>query len=780
MMSLSSSPSRVATVPLQIVHLEDNDGDAETVERELREAGMAAEIARVRNEAGFRHELARPEINVILANCHSPELEGFSAVELAREERPEVPFIFVSSQLDHHHAIESLSAGVTDFVFKQHLRELIPVIRRAVGESQTRDELLIARKNLRAQAELLDHANDSIILCDADGTIRYWNRGSERIYGWTKEEAVGQKVHTLLKTQLASETADLEATLRAQSHWEGELEQTTRDGRRVQIASHWTLKGKTPDSSRLQINTDITAQKNAESALRQSEERYRRFVDEDLTGNLVMRPDGSILTCNQAFLRSFGFESVEGAKSMNVMSLMRHRKDGAELFALVQKEGVAERHELEMRQAGGDAVYVAARLVGEFDGDGNLAEVRGYLFNDTRRKRLEEELIQAQKMEGLGTLAGGIAHDFNNILTIILGYARQLESRPARPEQIAGTVDVIKEAVERGATLVQQLLTSARQAEVRFASLDLNALLRDLEQMLWATFPRMIDFKLSLQPNLPLITADRSQIHQVLLNLCVNARDAMPNGGSISLETSLHSSEHVAEFFTGAELKQYVCIRVRDTGMGMTPEVKAHIFEPFFTTKERAKGTGLGLSVVYGVVNKHRGFIQAESEPNVGTTFSIYLPVGQEQEQLGGVAAPDTQRKGHEPQTILLVEDEEMLRDLGVEILQAEGYRVLAAKDGIEAVEMFADHHEHIGLVVCDLGLPRLGGREVFLKMKELRPDVRAIVASGYLEPNMRSEILKAGVLDTIQKPYDFRDLVEKIGSIIGAAQSEDDQPQLF
>jgi CheY-like chemotaxis protein len=338
---------------------------------------------------------------------------------------------------------------------------------------------------------------------------------------------------------------------------------------------------------------------------------------------------------------------------------------------------------------------------------------------------------------------------------------------------------VIREAVERGAALVQQLLTSARQAEARFSAVDLNAVVTELESMLQATFPKMITFELRLQQNLPPIKADRSQIHQVLLNLCVNARDAMPVGGSICLETSLVSAATVAEHFTGADAKQYGCVRIRDTGCGMTPEVKAHIFEPFFTTKERAKGTGLGLSVVYGVVNNHHGFVHVDTAPGAGTTFNIYLPVEHTDEQ----SADDLAAGGPEArvaQTILLVEDEEMLRDLGVQILEGEGYRVLPARDGVEAVELFALHRESIGLVVCDLGLPRLGGRDAFMKMKEINPGVRAIVASGYLEPSVRSEILRAGVIDTIQKPYDFREMVEKIRSVIGKAHRPNAHPELF
>jgi two-component system, cell cycle sensor histidine kinase and response regulator CckA len=509
-----------------------------------------------------------------------------------------------------------------------------------------------------------------------------------------------------------------------------------------------------------------------------TDERYRRFVTEDFTGMLMMRTDGQIVTCNPAVASIFGFDSVEEAVSANFFAFLRSRQDGIELLETVRQHGMVDRHEMEMTQRNGDPVYVVARLIGNF-ANGELTELRVYLFNDTKRKRLEQQLIQAQKMEGLGTLAGGIAHDFNNILAIILGYTNKLESSHSKPNEFPGAIKIIKEAVERGAALVQQLLTSARQTEARFSSVDLNALVRELESMLQATFPKTISFNLKLAPDLPVITADKSQLHQVLLNLCVNARDAMPNGGTLTLVTSITPGTDLTEMFSGVTADSYACIRVRDTGIGMTRQVKSHIFEPFFSTKERGKGTGLGLSVVYGVINNHRGFVQVESEPGAGTSFIVYLPVKHlPAEQLGGdrTGAP----RQDIPQTILLVEDEEMLRELGVSILESEGFRVLAAKDGVEAVALFESYSDEIGLVVCDLGLPRLGGREAFLKMKERRPDVRAIVASGYLEPIIRSEMLKAGVIDTIQKPYDFNDLVARIRSIIGPQPVSDDHPELF
>jgi len=422
---------------------------------------------------------------------------------------------------------------------------------------------------------------------------------------------------------------------------------------------------------------------------------------------------------------------------------------------------------------------VVAKFAGSFDQTGKLTEWKGYLFNETSRIRLEQQLIQTQKMEGLGTLAGGIAHDFNNILGIILGYTTRLEDWKKHPERMPEAIKVIRDAVGRGASLVQQLLTSARQTDSRFVPLDLNDLTHELEKMLAATFPKTISFVLRLQPNLPLAKADRSQIHQVLLNLCVNARDAILHEGTITLETGVCEADELREHFTGVNAERYVYIRVIDTGVGINQQAKSRIFEPFYSTKERGKGTGLGLSVVYGVVKNHHGFIQVDSEPGEGATFTVYLPVitvaepnGHRPDEPGGLKAS---------RTIMLVEDEELLRDLGVMMMEADGYRVLSAKDGLEAVEIFESHADEIGLVVCDLGLPRLSGQEVFLRMKEIKPDVRAIVASGYLEPKTRIEILRAGVLDTVQKPYDFREMMKKIRSIIGEPQTEEDrQPQLF
>ena len=765
---------------LQIVHLETNDEDAKLVAAELRNGGINGELIRVRNEAEFVHEITRRPVDVVLADPACPECDALCALTLAREKRPGVPVVFLAGPQSRGRITELLRAGATDFISKANLPKLGPSIHRVIQETRTQLDLERTRRELLRHAELLDLANDAIVISDAQDKISYWNRGAERMYGWSRAEAIGRDVHDLLQTGPPEKLSEVMETLRSKQHWEGEIQQMRRDGALIVASTGWTLRGADVEASLLQLSIDVTERIRAQEAVRRSEERYRDFVDEDLTGNLIMKPDGAMVTCNPAFARIFGFDSMEEAQAANFLSLFYSKKEGVELIAGLRPNESTERQELEMRQRDGETVFVVAKFSGTFDAAGNLTEVKGYLFNDTKRKRLEQQIIQAQKMEGLGTLAGGIAHDFNNILAIIFGYTTTLGGWKEHPERMPEAIKVIRDAVGRGASLVQQLLTSARQTDAHFAPLDLNALASELQKMLNATFPKTINHVLHLQPNLPLAKADRSQINQVLLNLCVNARDAIPHEGTITLTTGVTEAGELEEIFSGVTAERYIFIRVIDTGTGISKEVKHHIFEPFYTTKERGKGTGLGLSVVYGVVNNHRGFVQVESEPGHGTTVSVYLPVGCAGEaEANGRGGPG--RLYDSARTIMLVEDEEMLRELGVMMMEAGGYRVLAARDGVEALEMFESHADEIGLVLCDLGLPRLGGRDVVLRMKEIKPDVRTIVASGYLDPIVRSEMLRAGVLDTVQKPYDFREMMEKIRSVIGQPQTEDDrQPQLF
>ena len=361
-------------------------------------------------------------------------------------------------------------------------------------------------------------------------------------------------------------------------------------------------------------------------------------------------------------------------------------------------------------------------------------------------KRLEQQLRQAQKMESIGTLAGGIAHDFNNILNIIKGYASLLRQQgPQDNRDVTESLDVIDEAIGRGASTVQQLLAAAKGSAVRFEQVDLNDTLQKLKALLSGTFPRTIDIGLDFDSNLAPVLADPNQINQVLLNICVNARDAMPDGGELLLKTETLNGAELPPHFQRAKETSYACISVKDVGLGMDEVTKSRIFEPFFTTKEQGQGTGLGLSVAYGIVTSHGGFIDVASATGRGTTFRIYLPIADSHRGTAGLDRPadpleieSVAANGH---VVLFVEDEVRQLELMRKSLEKAGYRVLVAMDGVEAIETFLRHKHEISVVVLDLGLPKLNGWEALQKMRKADPTLKPILASGYISSEMESAL---------------------------------------
>ncbi len=385
----------------------------------------------------------------------------------------------------------------------------------------------------------------------------------------------------------------------------------------------------------------------------------------------------------------------------------------------------------------------------------------------TEHKRLEEQLRQAQKMESLGTLAGGIAHDINNILQIILVNTSSMKRGILDENKLNKIIEINTNAVKRGSKLIQQILTFARKTDTKLISLDLNAIIKDIVRMLEETFPRTIKFILELTPNIPYIIGDQNQIGQVILNLCVNSRDAMPDGGTISISTRLVMGWDVKEKFPDASTERYVLIQTTDTGCGMNEDVRHRIFEPFFTTKESSKGTGLGLSVVYGIVTSHSGFIDVASDVGVGTTFSIYLPASKDSQMLYEKLDETDSRILKGTETLLVVEDEEILLQFVSALLMTYGYNVIQAKDGIEAVELFTKHKNKIDLVIMDIELPRLNGWEALIRMKKENDGLKAIVASGYLDPKLKLNKRVDGIYDFIQKPYEPQIMLSTIRKVL-------------
>jgi PAS domain S-box-containing protein len=388
-------------------------------------------------------------------------------------------------------------------------------------------------------------------------------------------------------------------------------------------------------------------------------------------------------------------------------------------------------------------------------------------------KRLEQQLRQAQKMESMGTLASGIAHDFNNILNIIKGYASLLPQSGEDQQMAAEALQVIDETVERGAATVRQLLALARESKLQFESIDLNEILEDLKTLLSGTLPKNIDIEIDRKSNLPQAMADPNQLHQVFLNVCLNARDAMPQGGKLRLVSDIVAGVELRKTYAEAKEKFYACVSVEDTGSGIDETVKHRIFEPFFTTKPQGQGSGLGLAVAYGIIANHRGFIEVTSQSDRGATFRIYLPLTETsplKHESKISSRPEAPRAiSTEGQLVLFVDDEKNQVKLMIAYLESAGYRVLTALDGVEAVETFRRYKDQIAVVVLDLGLPKLNGWDVLKQMKIADPTIKPILASGYVSAEVESALDSGDLSAVIFKPYKL----EEIKSAVAAAAGE-------
>jgi nitrogen-specific signal transduction histidine kinase/ActR/RegA family two-component response regulator len=383
------------------------------------------------------------------------------------------------------------------------------------------------------------------------------------------------------------------------------------------------------------------------------------------------------------------------------------------------------------------------------------------IMDISERKKLEAQFFQAQKMESIGTLAGGVAHDFNNLLGGILGYASFMKAKMEEDHPFFKYIDTIEKSATRAAQLTSQLLGLARDGRYDTRPLDLNEIVEETLGILGSTIDKSIEIKTDLLGHLPTVEADSGQLQQALLNLCVNARDAMTDGGELSVVTGIETiTEGYAKVHEGAKEGAYVTLSVTDTGMGMDEETLNRIFEPFFTTKEEGKGTGLGLAMVYGVVKNHDGFVYVRSEPGTGSTFKMHLPIS---------GMPETKAPAQRAapvggsELILVVDDEEPIRALTRETLESFGYRVLLAEDGRDAISIFKERKDEIALVILDMVMPKMGGRETFVGLKEIRADVKALLSTGYSQSGRAQEILNSGVRGFIQKPYKLNDLLRTV-----------------
>jgi signal transduction histidine kinase/ActR/RegA family two-component response regulator len=400
------------------------------------------------------------------------------------------------------------------------------------------------------------------------------------------------------------------------------------------------------------------------------------------------------------------------------------------------------------------------------DGEGNSNRVAGIAEDITERKQMDDQVLRSQRMESIGTLAGGVAHDLNNILAPIV-MAAEVMRRETDPEARDYILGIIEESAKRGADIVQQVLTFARGTDGERTILQLRHLVIDLEKMMRETFPRLITIVNKVPRNLRTVTGDATQLHQVLLNLCINARDAMPHGGALTISgRNAELDDNDAARTPDAEPGSYTVVEVTDTGMGIPKDIIGKIFDPFFTTKEVGKGTGLGLSTLIGIVKSHHGFVTVDSQVGKGTTFKVYLPANTaDATELGQQQSPSIPVGTAE--TILIVEDESAIRNITENILKKSGYKVLAASNGAEAVSVYAAHCAEIKVVLTDVMMPMLDGVNLARVIKKMNPSARVIATTGQPPETHREELGDLGVEVILQKPYSANKLLTILHKMI-------------
>lgn len=521
------------------------------------------------------------------------------------------------------------------------------------------------------------------------------------------------------------------------------------------------------------VNQDITHQKMAEKALQESEERY--VLVTDLVGHLIYDYDvtSGNIKWTGAIEETTGY-SPEEFQSVDIAEweeLIHPDDRGAAVDLMAQAGQTMRTISVVYRIKKKDETYAVVENTGAFLYDssgkayrmlGVMKDISDRIREEEEKVRLREQLYQSQKIEAIGTLAGGIAHDFNNLLQIISGNAELLEMELTEKNLEFGEIEVIRQTSRHGADLVKQILMFSRKADTKFEILDLNQHVKNAERLLYHTIPKMIEIELCLDEPLKHIRADSTQIEQLLINLAVNAKDAMPKGGKLILETrNVCLDEHSSKGHSGLSPGRYVLMRVSDTGHGMEQHVLQHIFEPFFTTKGLANGTGLGLATVFGIVKMHGGHVTCETEIGKGTAFDIYFPAVDD-EPRGGTGQEEPPIAGG-TETILLVDDEPLIRDLAKRILEKSGYSILVAGSGKEGLEMYQRHRSEISLVILDLIMPQMAGNQCLEELLKMDPQVKALIASGFAVEGRTKKFLDGKAKGFVTKPFKMRELLRSV-----------------
>ncbi|HWX38495.1 MAG TPA: response regulator [Candidatus Sulfotelmatobacter sp.] len=764
--------------PLRVLLIENSEADAELNLHELKRAGFKCQSRLISTREELLEFFPRFSFDIVLADYRLPTWTGMDAFAALRHTGRDVPFVLVTGTLGEEIAVECIKQGVTDYVLKEHLARLPLVVARALEERALRDArglMVRALRESEANALFLFAHNPLPMWVFDRQTLQFLqvNDAALRLYGYARASVLQMQIGALLP---AEEIQNFLAAVQDSNPGQplaGEWRLRKRDHTVVDVEIFLHKIDYSGRPSALVVTKDITERKRAE------EEKLKFFTLVEYCRDFIAVADlhDNVEYVNPAGRALLGIpvsESVKNSHSIDYVDPadlpLVHNTILPALYSSGHWEGELRfRH----RQTGKPVAvdFVGFQVKDEATGEPRF--VATVSRDMSERRALELQLRQAQKFEAIGQLAGGIAHDFNNVIGAILGWAELGEEQAGSVNsKLELYFNKIHTQCDRVTALVRQLLAFSRRQILEPRNFSLNQTIRDVLNLLDKVIGKDIEIKTVLASDLMDVRADPTQIEQVLMNIFLNSRDAMPNGGALTIETrNAEFSEQDCRGHAGVQPGRFAEIRVIDTGIGMDDTVRERIFEPFFTTKTSGKGTGLGLATVYGIVKQHGGCVLVESEVGRGSTFRVLLPVSAvpERREFRSPVVDEAPPRGGD-ETVLIAEDHEGLREVACSALKSKGYRILVAHDGQEAIDLFEANRESISLVILDVIMPRRSGPQVYGAIKLLKPSISVLFATGYSnDAAALADIVERGVA-LLRKPYSPALLCRRVREILDAA----------
>jgi PAS domain S-box-containing protein len=743
---------------LRILFIEDRPEDALLLVRSLERSGFPIHHQIVESFPAFAEALRKDSWDVIVCDYVLPSFSFQAALAHLHEQELDLPFIVVSGMVGEEFAVEAMRAGAHDFLSKNKLGRLAPVIEREMREVKLRRERKEFEESLRLNHFSIEKMREALLWVDQNGAIFYANEAACRLYSLS----YGQMVKSRFPEMHHAPNRDNwprfweELKKRGASRGESQFRSQDRGQLILELLANY-LEFKDREFAVMFVR-DITERKQREEQL----QYQARLLDLAHDAIIVRDLEDRVISWNKGAERLYGWSAPQAIGRKVTELIYRDLRPYEQAKNDVLSGANEWKGELRQYSRDGAELVVSSRWTVLRDDRGQPQSVLVINTDITDKKKLEEKFLHSQRMESLGTLASGIAHDLNNILTPVILSAQFLKAKATGPE-LQKAVATVESSARRGASVVKQLLTFARGIEGERVLIDPSQLIAEIKKMMDEIFPKSISYQLEVPSGLWPILGDATQLHQVLLNLCVNARDAMPSGGRLTISArNTRLDETYASMMQEGRPGDYVVLKVADTGVGIAAEHLPKIFEPFFTTKEPTQGSGLGLSTVLGIAKSHGGFVRVQSETGRGSTFEVYLPASTEQTVVLREEATVTAPRGN-GELILVVDDEVNIREAAQKILTQHGYEVMLAADGAEAVGLYAHQREAIRLVIVDLMMPVLDGVALIRALQKIEPEVKAIVCSGIGHELKIAELMTLGITHYLDKPFNADALIRVV-----------------